>query len=172
MSKEKVAIWDENHLLANFAPTSVTLHRNRGAHQNYPNDVFATSEHLYQMCKFPVSERDIRDSIKDAASPSEAKAITRANKDKIREDWDASFKYKVMRGIIRLKVAQNDHVKDELLSTDRKIIFEDADQYASSNPTTEQIEEMRRWGIYKGEGENWIGKILMDLRKELLQEIR
>ena len=29
----------------------------------------------------------------------------------------------------------------------------------------------RFWGVYKGTGENWLGKILMETREELLQEI-
>ncbi len=165
-SREVYRIWDGRHKLANFANTPVGIHRQQDG--NF-RDVFSSSEQLYQMAKFLPKELEIREAIRLCNDPSESKKITKANKDKIRPDWNDNFKYRVMAGIIRLKIRQNPDAKEDLLGTGNMEICEDADEYASKNPTKIQIEEMRRWGKYKGEGQNWIGKILMDIRTELQQ---
>ncbi len=156
-----IAIWDERHGLANFGPIMVTT---RGG-----QDSFKTSEHLYQMTKFMPSEKEIREAIKDAETPGEAKRIAHKNKKRIRKDWEGLRK-KVMMGVMRLKIRQNLELQTELLGTGDRFIYEDADQYAPESPTIGQIAELRRWGIYRGEGENWIGEILMSLRSELQTE--
>lgn len=146
MTEGEYPIWDERHKLANFGPVMVTTRQGR--------DKWADSERLYQATKFLPSEHEIREQIKLAKSPSHAKAIARENKSKVRGDWDDDFRFRVMSGIIRLKVRQNPDVQQELLGTGEKIIYEDADKYAPTNPDRATINELRRWGIYKGKGTN------------------
>lgn len=157
--ENSVAIWDERHNLANFGPIMVTTRGGR--------DEFKTSEHLYQMTKFRPEEKEIRQAIMMAETPGEAKAVARINKSKIRKDWNDDFRFKVMSGVIRLKIRQNPELQEELKGTGDKLIYEDADKYAPENPDKTTIAELRRWGIYKGKGKNLIGEILMDLRSEL-----
>jgi ribA/ribD-fused uncharacterized protein len=153
-----VAIWDKRHNLANFAPITVTIRNGQ--------DVFSSSEQLYQMAKFLPNEVDIRNEIKIASSPREAKNLARKYKNKIRSDWD-TIRKDAMHGIIRLKIRQHPDLQQELRDTGGKAIYEDADQYAPENPDKTMIAEFRRWGIYKGKGQNWIGEILTELRSEL-----
>ncbi|MBX4205734.1 NADAR family protein, partial [Candidatus Microgenomates bacterium] len=154
------AIWDERHRLANFGPVPVSIRSGDWVR------TFSTSEALYQSCKFYPKDFDIRENIRNASTPSDAKAISKEHKKEIRPDW-SKIRPKVMRGVIRLKVKQNPDLQQELLQTVDREIYEDADKYAPKNPDEETIKELRRWAIYQGEGENLIGRILMDLRKEL-----
>ncbi len=150
-------IWDGRHNLANFALVPVSI---LGRFQ------VPTSEHAYQMLKFSPSHPEIMQLIKEAPTPHDAKQITAKNKDKIRKDWPVN-RCKRMAVVMRNKIRQNPELQQELLETGDKYIYEAADEYASENPTDQEIAEMRRWGIYQGEGENWIGEILMHFRTQL-----
>lgn len=150
-------IWDERHPLTNFAPIPVTL---------YGHSIVPTTEHIYQALKFIPENTEVAEQIKSAETPLEAKTIANKNKDKIRADWP-NIRYGRMMVVIRRKLRQHPELQAELLKTGSGYIYEDADQYASENPSPEEVAEMRRWGIYQGEGENWMGKILMKFREKL-----
>jgi ribA/ribD-fused uncharacterized protein len=152
-----VPIWDERHTLANFASAPIAIRGGR--------DTFSSSEQLYQFTKFLPSLVDIREEILAAQSPTEAKMLVKRYRGEVRPDW-AERRFRIMEGVIRLKLRQNPLILQELLSTGDRFIYEDADQYASSNPSSSEVTELRRWGIYKGKGENWMGELLMKLRAE------
>lgn len=73
----------------------------------------------------------------------------------IRDDWE-DIKMDVMKEGLLQKFTQHHNLKDVLLSTNNSNIVE---HYPYSAKTG--------WGQWKGEGENNLGKLLMELREEL-----
>lgn len=82
---------------------------------------------------------------------SEAKRLGR--RVNLRTDWE-TIKIDIMRDIVRCKFYQNPQLKTLLLATDDHILVE-------GNWWNDTF-----WGVCKGEGQNHLGKILMQIRKE------
>lgn len=115
---------------------------------------FATSEALYQACKFP-DYPDIQSIIINEASPMTAKMRIKPFKEKIREDW-LEVRIGIMEWCLCVKLYQHPNDFGELLlSTNGKIIVEDSwkDTF---------------WGAKRREdcfeGSNTLGRLLMHLR--------
>lgn len=85
-------------------------------------------------------------------NPSEAKRLGR--RVKLRSDWE-SVKVDIMTDLVRIKFLQNPDLKKKLLATGDEILIE-------GNWWNDQF-----WGVCKGEGQNYLGRILMMIRKEL-----
>ena len=85
-------------------------------------------------------------------NPSEAKRLGR--RVKLRSDWE-SVKVDIMTDLVRIKFLQNPNLKKKLLATGDEILIE-------GNWWNDQF-----WGVCKGEGQNYLGRILMMIRKEL-----
>ena len=73
---------------------------------------------------------------------------------KLRSDWE-KIKYIKMYSVCYAKFTQNPDLKEKLLQTGDEILEE-------GNDWGDKI-----WGTVNGEGENNLGKILMQIRKEL-----
>jgi GTP cyclohydrolase II len=118
--------------------------------------IWPTSEHLYQSRKFDSSE--VRDAIRRASGPADAKARARAHRDQIIDDWEA-LQLTFMYSTVKLKLSQNPEVKMALLGTkDREIV--------------EHSEDDAFWGRNSdGQGNNYFGKTLMFLRDEMRSEV-
>ncbi len=126
--------------LSNFSPIPVTLE----------GITYPTSEHAYQAYK----TEDLEERRKMAKLISPAKAKRHGKRLKLREDWN-SIKLKIMENIIRQKFLQNQDYLKKLLETGNAELIEGntwGDTY---------------WGLYKGMGENHLGKILIKIREEL-----
>ena len=111
-----------------------------------------TAEHLFQLNK-ATNDKD-RTYVLRAKSPREAKR--RGREIQLRSDWDR-VKDQIMLDIIRMKFIHNKILADMLLDTYPLELIEGntwGDTY---------------WGIdlHTGEGENKLGKILMQVRDEL-----
>lgn len=131
----------EYRFLSNFWPAVVELDG-----VEYP-----TVEHAYQAAK--CKHRSDRDWINRAPTPGEAKR--RARQVDIRRDWD-EIKLRVMESLVRQKFAK-DPLKQRLLDTGEQELVE-------GNTWGDTF-----WGVsYGGKGSNWLGRILMDVRAELL----
>jgi len=111
---------------------------------------YRTSEHAYQAQK--TVNDNTRLNISILQTPGEAKQYGKAVK--LRPDWD-EIKLEKMQAIVRAKFTQNPLLKEKLLATD-DIELEEGNAWGDTY-----------WGICDGEGENHLGKILMDLRKDL-----
>lgn len=85
-------------------------------------------------------------------TPAQAKRFGQTVK--MREDWD-TVKYDVMYEICKNKFTRNVDLKEKLLTTGNKYLEE-------TNWWNDRV-----WGVCNGVGENWLGKILMNIRKEL-----
>ena len=115
---------------------------------------FNTSEHAFQWKKFSEAAPDIAEKIFNAGSAEAAKRITIANRNKTPQDWDTR-KVDVMREVLAAKLAQHEDVREQLLKTGTRDIVENAlaDGFWGNGPD--------------GKGENWVGKIWMELREKL-----
>jgi ribA/ribD-fused uncharacterized protein len=72
---------------------------------------------------------------------------------RIRADWD-EVRLTVMKTGLLAKFSQNERLKQLLLSTGDTEIIEDSPRDA--------------WGVgKKGDGQNWLGRLLMEVRAEL-----
>lgn len=129
--------------LSNFAPAEFM----------WDGIYWYNSEAAYQAAK--VTDRRLRLEISKVTNPGQAKKI--GKRLKIRDDWE-EVKYDIMYEIVFEKFKQNPHLKEQLLATN------DA-----------HLEEGNWWGdkiwgvspVGSGDGKNWLGKILMDVRSRI-----
>jgi predicted NAD-dependent protein-ADP-ribosyltransferase YbiA (DUF1768 family) len=134
---------------------------------------FASAEHAYQW--FKAKDEKTREWIRQAPYPRLAAIAGHGlffydinpNWNKynsgegigLRDKGDESLRYKVviMRNVLLTKFGQNPALADKLLATGDAILIEDSKTDAY-------------WGVgKKGNGQNWLGKCLMDIR-ELLRK--
>jgi ribA/ribD-fused uncharacterized protein len=85
-------------------------------------------------------------------SPNQAKKVGRTLQP-LRPDWE-EVKIEVMRGFLKQKFSDPE-LKQKLLDTGSRELIE-GNWWGD-----------RFWGVCKGKGKNWLGKLLMELRNEL-----
>jgi len=126
--------------LSNFWPAEVEFDGIR-----YP-----TVEHAYQSAKSlnPNDRRRIAALPTPADAKREGRALT------LRADWE-QVKFDVMEQCVRYKFTHHPDLADQLLATGDAILEE-------GNTWNDRV-----WGVYQGQGENHLGKILMKVRGEL-----
>lgn len=90
-------------------------------------------------------------------NPSEAKKLGR--KIELRSDWE-DVKVDLMKKIVFAKFTQNPDLTLELLNTKDEELVE-------GNNWNDKI-----WGKVNGEGQNLLGKILMEVREEIRSKVR
>ena len=144
--------------LSNFHPAPIEL----------DGETWPTVEHFYQTQKSP--DPVYRQAIRQAVSPGRAKRLAappggprrvsaqswfRRNQCEPRPDWH-EVKLEVMRRAVRAKFTQNADLAELLRATGTAELIEDS----ASDPY---------WGIgADGTGSNWLGRVLMEVRAELL----
>lgn len=116
--------------------------------------MWPTSEHYFQAQKF--AKTPYENKIRKAPSPMKAAEMGRTRKVKIRRDWE-KVKDHIMYDAVKAKFTQHQDLKEILLKTgEAKLI--------------EHTENDSYWGDGgNGKGKNKLGKILMQIRKELEQ---
>jgi ribA/ribD-fused uncharacterized protein len=119
---------------------------------DYNNFEYLSVEAAYQAAK---SENPFVHEDFSKMSASEAKSRGRLLK--IRSDWD-SVKLEIMRELVYKKFHTNEILMDLLLKTKGKYLEE-------TNTWGDVF-----WGVYKGKGENFLGKILMKVRDDEIKE--
>jgi ribA/ribD-fused uncharacterized protein len=120
-----------------------------------------SSEALYQACRFPHLP-DVQRLIIEQRSPMTAKMKSKVYRSQSRPDWN-SVRVPIMRWCLRVKLAQNwDTFGRLLLATGETQIVEESrkDDYWGAKPREE--------GTLVGC--NILGRLLMELRKELSAE--
>eukprot|EP00359_Climacostomum_virens_P009159 CAMPEP_0204917158 /NCGR_PEP_ID=MMETSP1397-20131031/14830_1 /ASSEMBLY_ACC=CAM_ASM_000891 /TAXON_ID=49980 /ORGANISM="Climacostomum Climacostomum virens, Strain Stock W-24" /LENGTH=169 /DNA_ID=CAMNT_0052089937 /DNA_START=1 /DNA_END=510 /DNA_ORIENTATION=+ len=130
---------------SNFYPSPFTLR----------DKVWPTTEHYFQAMKYEGGPRE--ELIRAAKTPAKAKSYGRDRKFSRRENWD-EIKYGVMREAVLAKFTQHSDLKSLLLDT--------GDKYLAEHTARDS-----QWGDGgDGTGQNWLGKILMEVRDELRGE--
>lgn len=130
---------DKYRFLSNFWPAAVVME----------GDTYPSVEHAYQAAKTldPIARLQIR----QAPTANAAKRL--GKKVILRDQWD-TLKLRVMTDLVAQKFKNLD-LKNRLLATGDEDIIE-------GNWWGDTF-----WGVCKGTGTNHLGKILMDLRKDL-----
>ncbi len=132
----------EQRFLSNFVPAAIVYGR-----IEYP-----TVEHAFQAAK--TDDRALKLTVAAAPSPGAAKRIGR--KVPLRADWE-EVKTDIMRTLVRLKFSTHQELRERLLETGEAELIE-------GNTWNDTF-----WGVCKGKGQNWLGKILMEVREELAE---
>ncbi len=123
----------------------------------------ATSEVLYQLCRFPHMP-DVQRMLIGERSPMTAKMKSKPYRSQSRDDWE-QIKVRVMRWCLRVKLAQNWEKFGRLLEStgERSIVeFSMKDAYWGAKPEDDQVLV----------GANVLGRLLMELRKQLREPER
>lgn len=128
--------------LSNFHPSTIVV----------DGHFYKSVEHAYQALKTtdPESQRIVR----EAKTPGDAKKLGRGVS--LRDDWD-EVKIDVMRHLVRLKF-ENPLLRPMLIATAPAKLIE-------GNHWNDKF-----WGVCRGEGQNWLGRILMEVRAEIIEE--
>lgn len=114
--------------------------------------LYPTVEHAYQASK--TLDPKLREIIRKAPGPMEAKKLGRGLQ--LREDWE-QVKIDVMKQLVKEKF-DNPFLGYRLISTgNAKLIM--------SNKWNDKF-----WGVCNATGQNWLGKILEEVRESLLAE--
>lgn len=116
-----------------------------------------TVEHAYQYEKFLgawTTLNEPRIKIKNAESPGDAKAIANKHKKLIASDWN-DRKLHVMRRLLAQKFAVGSALAMQLKDTGDAQLIETNNWHDTF------------WGVCHGKGENWLGRLLMEIRSEL-----
>ena len=129
----------EYFFLSNFYPTKI----------KYNGIQYLNNEAAFQAQKCTTMEDRIKFSY---LNPSDAKRLGR--RIILRNDWE-SVKISIMREIVFEKFKQNPHLTEKLLDTGN-IYLEEGNNWGD-----------RIWGTVNGVGRNELGKILMEVRKEI-----
>ena len=117
--------------------------------------VYPTVEHAYQALKF--TDFDERQIIAEATTPGRAKRVA-YKMTSFREDWD-DVRVDIMRFLVTQKFFRH-HTLRQMLVVTHPYELEETNHWGDVF-----------WGVCKGEGENWLGRILMDVRDELIERI-
>lgn len=113
----------------------------------YEGLVYENNESAFQAQKDPSRKLEFT-----SLNPSEAKKLGRHVT--LRKDWE-DVKVETMKNIVREKFNQNPDLQEKLLATGDEMLVE-------GNTWNDCC-----WGVCNGVGKNLLGKILMDVRKEL-----
>lgn len=134
---------NEFRFLSNYYPASV----------QYDGSVYPSVEHAYQAAK--TLDLNTRRTIRMEPDPDAAKRLGRASE--IREDWE-QIKLSVMASLIREKF-EDMHLAQQLLLTGNAELVEE-------NSWGDTF-----WGKCEGVGSNHVGRILMDVRSEIREQV-
>jgi ribA/ribD-fused uncharacterized protein len=114
--------------------------------------VYGSAEAAFHSAKYPAAEREVFTRL----SPDQAKKLS-YTKPYDRVAWEAR-KLRVMHEIVWAKFSQNPELAKKLLATGDRYLEE-------TNWWGDKV-----WGVYRGEGQNLTGKVLMDVRARLAKE--
>ena len=140
--KEIRTFKNKNAFLSNFYPVFVY----------YEGMRFPSVEHAFQAAK--TNDLETRKLFMIVPTAKDAKRFGRQVK--LRKDWD-EVKINVMEMLLRQKFARP-ALREQLLSTEDSMLIE-----GNNHGDT-------FWGVCKGTGENYLGRLLMKIRQEIIEE--
>lgn len=133
-----------NDHLSNFYPSTIYLDGKK----------YSTVEHAYWA--YSTLDIKIREDIRQCAKPGDARRLAKTIEK--REDW-SEFQIPHLRKILKMKF-ENPLLMPLLVQTgDAELVFK--------NTWGDTL-----LGVCKGVGENWLGRILMELREQLPKKVK
>lgn len=133
----------EFSFLSNFHPSTIVV-----SGKFYPS-----VEHAYQAMK--TFDATTHETIRKAKTPGEAKKLGRCVT--LRPDWE-HVKIDLMRSLVKKKF-ENPLLREMLLATEDVPLVE-------GNNWNDCF-----YGVCRGKGTNWLGKILIEVRNEIRAEV-
>lgn len=119
-------------------------------------NLWPTTEHYFQAQKF--EDEVYRELVREARTPMQAARLGRDRSKTLRADWE-SIKDDVMRKAVFAKFTQHVNLRELLLATGTAAIVE-------------HTERDSYWGDGgNGTGKNMLGRILVETRERLRQEV-
>lgn len=112
---------------------------------------YMSSEAAYQACK--TTDLEVRQQF-TKLGPNDAKKL--GQQIQLRLDWTLVTKIECMELCLRAKFMRNPFLLDKLLATGEAKLIE-------GNTWGDTF-----WGVCRGKGNNYLGKLLMEIRKENL----
>lgn len=117
--------------------------------------VYPTSEHAYMALK--TEDLAVRHQISQLETGAAAKRFGRTIV--LREGWDGALRLEAMLAVLRAKFRQNPELATKLLATGLLYLEE-------TNDWNDVF-----WGVCRGRGLNMLGKMLMQVRTELQENL-
>lgn len=114
--------------------------------------VYGSAEAAYHSGKYPAADRDVFTRL----DPDRARKLSHT-KPYDSAAWKARM-VPVMREVVWAKFSQNPELAQKLLATGERYL-EETNWWGD-----------KTWGVYRGEGHNLLGKIIMDTRARLAKE--
>lgn len=128
--------------LSNFYPCKI----------EWQNGIYQSVEHAYQAAK--CDDIEDRKRFQEEANILAVDAKKLGSKVKLRKDWNEEVRLKTMEELLRLKFA-HPSFKQKLLDTNDCYI-EETNYWGDTF-----------WGVCNNEGTNYLGKLIMIIRKDL-----
>lgn len=149
--------------LSNFAPSVV----------QYDGVEYRTTEHAFQAAK--TENEKAREDIRNAATPGQAKRLGRLCV--LRDGWN-EMRVEVMRALLKQKFGLHSGCVMAFDGTCHEcrcgVDIQDREPYKSALLATGDAQLIEGntwndtfWGVCRGEGENHLGKLLMNIRDAL-----
>jgi len=142
---------DEYGWLGNMSPYPVS----------HNGKTYRTTEALFQALRF--DDEMIIESIREQKSPMSTKMKAKKHRDRMVVVPLSEADLDNMRLVLRLKLLQHSKLRDDLLATGEEEIVEDCTKRPRGSGLF--------WGAANRDGEwigeNWLGRLWMDLRAEL-----
>ena len=132
----------EYNFLSNFHPAII----------EYESRTWATVEHAYQAAK--TDNKFEKEMIRKEPYPGGATRIGKTVC--INDNWDY-IRVDIMKELLKLKFAIPE-LRDKLIATGDEELIE-------GNTWKDNF-----WGVYKGDGKNYLGRLLMEIRGELRRD--
>ena len=133
----------------------------------YNGKVWRTSEALFQSMRF--DDDNVKEIIRGEKSPMGAKMKAKKNRDQMVVVPMSELDVENMRKCVKMKFDAHPQLKRQLMNTKDSFIYEDI---GNRNGERHKFWGAKKLSESEGDGNNMMGKILMDLREEYLKEIK
>lgn len=136
-------------------PFGELLNMTRGFPLTWDGRVWKSSEALYQAARFP-DNFQLQEEIRNATNGFTAKLVAKAHKSETRAGWDDHINVRAMRQVLGIKYTQHEKIRELIAGTGTRDIIEWS--------TRDQFWGAKQLNGSVFEGQNILGKLLMDLR--------
>ena len=148
---------EPNGWMGNMAPYPI----------KFDGKVWRTSEALFQSMRF--DDDSVKEIIRGEKSPMGAKMKAKKNRDQMVVVPMSELDVENMRKCVKMKFDAHPQLKRQLMNTKDSFIYEDI---GNRNGERHKFWGAKKLSESEGDGNNMMGKILMDLREEYLKEIK
>ena len=133
----------------------------------FDGKVWLTSESLFQSMRY--DDDSVKEMIRVEKSPMGAKMKAKKYRDQMVVVPMSELDVENMRKCVKMIFDAHPQLKRQLMNTKDSFIYEDI---GNRNGERHKFWGAKKWSESEGDGNNMMGKILMDLREEYLKEIK